>query len=272
MPQRRLFGWYSLALTAALTILVGGQVFWRFHLQTLDSLIRDKKRAMKKLSISGGIIPDQAVADYLRKRQASIDARYQHWLKRAVAAPAADATVTDLQLYFRERFHEVERALEKAASARNMAVPDRLGFPKELPPSDTVPRLLIQLSLIQEMGTTIIGGGLAQVTSFKVEDPESVPLTETDVVLTRLPVRIRLLGSLPQLMQVMAAFEQTHPLVDTRLLRIIAQPSDQAEKEPKQPQLLQAELVVSRYLLASVAANVPSAEGKPAPVLRGQTD
>ena len=248
-PQRRMFSWYSIALTSALTVLVGGQLFWRFHLQTLDGLIRDKKRAMKKLSISGGIIPNQEVADYLRQRQTSIDARYQQWLKHVVVSPDSQAAVTDPQLYFREYFHEVERTLEKTAAARGVAVPERLGFPKELPPSDTVPRLLVQLSMIQEMGSMLIGGDLAQVASFKVEDPEPMPLNDTDVSLMRLPLRIRLSATLPQLMQVMSSFEQAKPLVDLRLLRVAAEPTlpeEQADKE----QLLQVELIVSRYLLA----------------------
>lgn len=264
MLQRKTFGWYSLVLTSALTVLIGGMIAWRFHLQTLDGLIRDKKRAMKKLSISGGIIPSQEVADYLHQRQASIDARYQHWLKQIVVVPDAEASVTDSQLYFRERFHEMERSLEKTAAAREVPVPERLGFPKELPPSDTVPRLLVQLSMIQEMGSILIGRDLAQVVSFKVEDPEPVPLADTDVVLMRLPVRIRLSATLPQLMQVIEAFEQTRPLVDLRLLRIMAEPSEQPEKTSDKLALLQVELIASRYLLASTPTTSPAEDKQPA--------
>ena len=189
--------------------------------------------------------PNQEVMDYLTARQASLDQRYQHWMKLVAAPPLAEAAKTDPQLFFQEQFHEVQQQLERLAAARSMPAPEQLGFPKGLPPSDTVPRLLAQLALIQEVSALMLDQGVTALASVKVEDPEPVHEAEGDATfLVRLPVRVRLTGTLPQLMTVLRAMQRLRPLIDVRAISVATAPK---------PETLEAELLLSRYLLVAAA-------------------
>ena len=201
---------------------VAGAIGWRLNLQAMDERIKDKHSALKKLVLSGRIPPNEEVQAYLTSRQSAIERRYQHWLALVASPPIAEAAVADPQLYFQEQFHEVQRTLERLAAARSMAVPEQLGFPKELPPSDTVPRLLAQLSLIQEAATLIFEQGVIELSSLKVEDPQSVSGEETEApFLVQLPVRVRLHATLPQLMKVLGAIQRASPLIDVQAVHVL---------------------------------------------------
>ena len=239
---------------AALT----GMVVWRLNLKTVEGQIKAKRAALKKLSLSGNIPPNQEVMEYLSARQTSIERRYQDWISR-VAAPVAEAAVADPQLHFQERFHEVQQTLERLATARTLATPELLGFPKEIPPADTVPRLLVQLALIQEAATTMLEQGASAVASLKLEDPESAQAAG-GAFLVRLPVQARLSCSLPQLMKMFAAFERATPLIDVHAIRL-------AGTAPGET--LDVELSLARYLIAapavSSAADIEEAEKSAGP-------
>ena len=187
---------------------------------------------------------------YLRSRPAW-DRRYRHWLQ-LVAAPVAEAASTDPQLYFQEQLHDVQRTLERLATARSVAAPEALGFPKELPPSDTVARLLVQLALIREVASLVLERGVVGLASLRVEDPEPVHGSEeASVFLTRLPVRVRLTCTLAQLMKVLGAMHQVSPLIDVRSVRIAA--AGTADE-------LSVELGLARYLVSEP----PLEEAQPA--------
>ena len=238
MTQRPL-AWVPLMVAVVMGAAVTGVVVWQMNVQSFEHRIEEKHASLKRLALSGGITPNQEVMDYLTARQGMIDARYHRWLQ-ALAAPAiAEAAGADPQLYFQEQFHEVQRTLERLAIARTMAVPEQLGFPKELPPSDTVPRLLVQLELIKETAALIFEQGVTALKSLKIEDPEPVPEDEGGgPFLIRLPVRVRLTSSLPQLMKILGAIERANPIMDVRALRIL--PSSD---------ILEVELVLARYLV-----------------------
>jgi hypothetical protein len=236
---------------------VAGGIFWRLNLTAIDSQITAKTGALKKLVLSGKIPPNDEVMAYLTARQASLDRRYQEWLQRVASAPVAEAASADPQLYFQEQVHEVQRTLERLATARAMAVPEQLGFPKELPPSDTVPRLLIQLSLIKEAAALIFEQGVSALTSFKIDDPQPVPQPEgEEPFLTRLPVRVRFNASLPQLLKVLGAIQRVTPLID--ILAIRASPAATAVPAGTATEDLEMELLLSRYL---VSAETPGPAG-----------
>ena len=115
----------------------------------------------------------------------------------------------------------MQRTLERLATARGIAVPEQLGFPKELPPSDTVPRLLLQLSIMREVAELMLQQGVTVLSSLKVEDPEAVTEEEgKSPFLVRLPVRVRFTSSLPHLLNILAVIHRVTPLIDVRLLKI----------------------------------------------------
>lgn len=237
----------ALVAGAAMT----GVVAWRFNLQSLEGQIAASRAALKKLVLSGGIPPTQEVMDYLSGRAAAFEDRYHQWIARIAAAPLPEAAKADPQLYFQQQFHEVQRTLERLATARGMPVPEQLGFPKDLPPSDTVPRLLVQLALIQEAANLVLEEGVASLASLKVEDPESVPVQEgASTFLVRLPVRIRLSASLPQLMNILGAIERATPLIDVRAIHL--QGTDP----------LEVELVLARYLVMAGLEDLLAAEAQ----------
>jgi hypothetical protein len=197
-----------------------GLAAWRMNLQGLESQVKDKRSLLKKLVLSGGIPPNEEVMAYLQGRQSALAERYQQRVKQVAAPPLAEAAKADPQLYFQQQVHDVQRTLERLATARDIPVPAQLGFPKELPPSDTVPRLLVQLSLMQDVAALVFEQGLTGLSSLKVEDPESVPEEGGEATfLIRLPVRLRLTATLPELMKVLAALERVDPLIDVRSIR-----------------------------------------------------
>jgi hypothetical protein len=276
------------------TAALAGLLAWRWDLQRLESRIAEKRAALKKLSVSGGIPPNQEVADYLNGRQAAIEQRYQQWHQLVAAPPIPESAKADPQLYFQEHFHQVQRALEQLAAARTLPPPELLGFPKELPPSDTVPRLLVQLELIQEAGELIFGQPVTALASFKVEDPESVTEEQgTQPFLIRLPVRVRMTASLPQAMKALAALHRADPLIDIRSFRsspgtmpVPVPVGDGLRKDRDAPPIISApasdqldvELVMARYLIlppteepeggatpAKGGASKKPARAKPAP-------
>lgn len=274
----------AMAVGAAVASIVG----WRVNLHNLEEQIQDKRVALKKLTVSGGIPPTQEVMDYLASRRTALEQRYGHLVQAATAPPLADAARVDPQLYFQEQLHEVQRILERLAAARGIPAPEQLGFPKELPPSDTVPRLLVQLSLMRELAELILEQGIPSLSSLKVEDPETVSDEEdAGAFLIRLPVRVRFTGSLPHVLKVLGAIHRANPLIDARMLRILptslqsgslpAAPSTQPNppastgqgrgngvtragtKTPDSNQL-EVEFLLARYLIVTEASEPDSAE------------
>ena len=239
----------ALTIGAALT----GVLAWRLNLQSIERQVTAKRGALKKLVLSGNIPPNQEVMDYLTSRQTSLDARYESWVKTVDAAPlTAAAAVADPQLYFQEQFHEVQRTLERLSAARGIAVPEQLGFPKEIPPSDTVPRLLGQLALIQQSAQLILDQGVTVLSSLKVEDPEMVSEEGGEAtLLVRLPVRVRLAGSLPQLMKILGAIDRARPFIDLREIRVVNGATEES---------LDAELLLARYLVMAAAQDAVPAD------------
>lgn len=240
---RSMIAWMPIATALVVGAAFAGVMGWRVNLRALEHRVKEKQAALKKLTLSGGIPPNQEVMDFLGERDSSLEHRYQHWLKMVAALPQAEAASTDPQLYFQERFHEVQRTLERLAAARSMTAPEQLGFPKELPPSDTVPRLLAQLALIQELAGLIFEQGVGALASCKIEDPEPVvPERDDTPFLIRLPVRVRLSASLPQVLKTLGALERVTPLVDLRSVRIVG---------ASVPESLDTELLVARYLVTT---------------------
>ena len=245
---------------------IAGVIGWRLNLRSLEDQIRAKQKAVKKLTITGGVAPNEDVMAYLTSRQASLEQRYQSWLQLVSAPPLAEAAQADPQLYFQERFHEVQRTLERLSTARGITVPEQLGFPKELPPTDTVPRLLFQLSLIPELSELMLEQGVTVLSSLKVEDPEPVVDAEgdnTDAFLMRLPVRVRLTGSLSSVMKVLGSIHRAKPLIDIRSLHLA--PAS-AEGQAAGSDQLEAELLLARYLVLSSSA--AAADAKPLPAAK----
>ena len=245
----RAFSWRPVIGAMVAGATVASVLAWQVNVQTMDQQVKQKRSALKKLLLSGNIPPNQEVVDYLTARQRSIDARHRHWLDVVTVPEPTKAASADPQLYFQEQFHEMQRTLERLATARKLPVPEPLGFPKELPPTDTVPRLLVQLLMIQDTAALVLQQGVSAVASFKVEDPEAVPEEDGGApFLTRLPLRVRLTSSLPQLMKILGAVERATPMIDVRAIRVATGAN---------PETLDVELVLARYLMSAPLQAAP---------------
>ena len=243
---KRPMSWPALLIGAFAASAILGVVGWHFTLQGLERETHAKSASLKKLTLSGGLLPNQQVMDYLQSRQQALESAYQHWVNVVAAPPATDTVGANPQLYFQERFREGQRMLERLATARSLAVPELLGFPKELPPSDTVPRLVVQLSLIQDAAGLVFAQGVSALASLKVEDPEPVLEEESQATfLLRLPVRVRVTGTASQLMKALGAMQRAQPLIDVRALRVGS--SAVAEDQ------LDAEFLLARYFIVAAA-------------------
>lgn len=263
--------WAPLAGAMVAGAAVAGVIAWRVQLSSIDRQIAEKRAALRKLAISGGVPPNEEVMGYLGVRESSLEQRYQHWLDLVASAPPVEAAAMDPQLYFQERLHDVQRTLERLTAARGMPMPEQLGFPKELPPSDTVPRLLAQLSLLEEAASWVLEQDVAALPSVKIEDPQTVDVEEgvEGVFLLRLPVRVRLRGSLSRVMRAVGAIERARPLIDVRMIRMLVasppaqaitpEPADGGRPGPSASEDLDVELTLSRYLVVATEP-LPSTE------------
>jgi len=220
--------------------VLAGAVAWRLHVRSVEQQIAAKRRALKQLVVSGGIAPTEAVMAYLEERGSALEQHHARWMALVSASVSNEALTTDPQLYFQEQVHDLQRTLERLSTARGLATPELLGVPKELPPRDTVPRLLVQLSLIKDVTEMILAQDVTSFSSCKVEDPE--PMMETDAhqpSLLRLPVRMRLTATMPVLLRLLGAVQHARPIMSVQAVRMSVGDS---------PDVLDVELVIARFL------------------------
>jgi len=248
--------WSALGGILLAVVVVGGFFGWWIRVQALDQAIARRRSTLQSLHLGGRLPPNREVIDYLNSRIVALEKQYQAALKLVAPVATAIEEQADPQLYFQQRFHEVQRILERLATARGMPIPVPLGFPKELPPPEMVPRLLVQLGLIDDAATHIMAQGISQLASVKVEDPQPVaPLgEEKEAFLIRLPVRVRLSCSLQALAKILAVLDRASPLIDLQSLHI---------STPTESKELEAELVLARYFVTTPELEPPQEEPPP---------
>ncbi|MBI3323745.1 MAG: hypothetical protein HYZ92_00505 [Candidatus Omnitrophica bacterium] len=209
------------AVLLGVCLAVGAGAAWTIAIQHLNGRIDETKTALKRLHLAGRIPPNESVMDYLQVRTDALTAQYQRMLQIVAPLPEASIGEANPQLHFQERVHEVQRTLERLVAARGMDVPLQLGFPKELPPADTVPQLLIQLKLIEDAAELIIPQPISKMASVKLEDPQAVARsTDTDPFLTRLPVRLRVTCTLETLTKLLGLLDRMQPLTEFQAVRL----------------------------------------------------
>lgn len=241
MPMTRKTPMGAMLGATALGAVAAGFVAWQLHLNVMSSRIEQIQGTLKKLTIAGQVPPNQEVLDYMASRGEALNKQRERWERKAIAPVPIEASSSDPQLYFQERLHDIQRSLEKLAAARGLGAPEALGFPKELPPSDTVPRLLVQLTLIEDVAKLILAHEVDAVSSFKVEDPQPVAVEESeDPFVVRLPVRVRLAARLPIMLSILGALQKAQPLIELHALRLSSEPDGEA---------LEVELALARYLM-----------------------
>jgi hypothetical protein len=265
--------WPVLGGWLVLVSISGLVLWWRVAGAALERQIERKQSDLKRLHLGGALPPTREVVDYLEDRAAALETQYSTALTFVAPGPSAINGPADPQLHFQQRVHEVQRALERLAAARGVMVPLQLGIPKELPPIEAVPRFLIQLGLIEEAAELLLGiPEVTQVVSFKLEDPQAVaPIEEsTEGFVTRLPVRVRLNGSLQALPKILGMIDHANPMIDLQGLELMVagkqEPSETAAKPlskgaaptgpspaanvgAQDPQRLDMEFVLVRYLI-----------------------
>ena len=249
-PRAKPSSWVALGSLLVLLAAGGGWFAWTMRVQAIGQMLEDKEAALKTLHLSGRLPPNREVAEYLNGRTAALEVQYQAALKLATLSTAMREGQADPQLYFQQRVHEIQRTLERLAAARGMKTPEQLGLPKELPPADVVPRLLLQLALIEDASELIMAQGISQLVSVKVEDPQRVtaPGEDRESFLMRLPVRLRVVCSLDTLVKVLGVLDRAKPMVDLQAMRM---------RLPAEAQELDVELVVARYVASAPQLEPP---------------
>ena len=255
MTARRPLPLMKLVAAAAVVVGAVGVAAWWLSMRALDRAIDRAHDDVSRQHVIGRVPPTRDVVGYLTERDATLAAHYQAAVAFVLPTLAGPAHHGDAQLYFQQRLHEVQRTLERAATARGMAVPMQLGLPKDIPPLDVVPRLLIQLGVVEETAELFMGvRGVSQISSFKIEDPQALASgsdeDEEDVFLIQLPVRVRLAASLEALSKACDRIQSATPLIDVVSARI-RRMADAASPPTLSlaAQELDVELVVARYLV-----------------------
>jgi len=247
-------------LTGGIVALVGvGGLGWWIQVRQLEHQIVAKRNGLKKLHVGERVPPNQAVVDYFTQRTAALTQRYEEALKRLTVGSTTSLVQEhgDPQLYFQQRLHEARGVLERTAKARGLEPPTLLGLPKELPPPDAVPRFLAQVGLMQEAGERMMAlNGITQVVSLKVEDPQDLEAIQKheEPFLMRLPVRVRVQGSIEALATLMALWTRATPIVEVRELQVRTTPASQT---------LELECVLAQYLVTKPEVEVFKGEEEP---------
>ena len=244
----------SVLVGAGIVACAAGGVGAWWQLQVMDRQIEDAVGSVKRLAVTQGIPPTSDVVQYLTARRQRLGEEYAAWQDRVVVPAVVRAG--DPQLHFQERVHDVQRTLERLATARALPVPELLGVPKELPPSDTVPRLLVQLQLIEETVTLLMERDRLVVRSVRIDDPEPMPSEEPGgLYLHRVPVRVQATAPIDTLMDVLQALGRQQPLVEVSALRVLAQDPGASGAAPSARTPLAIDVTVARY----VAVGAPEA-------------
>jgi len=252
--------------TWLLVAAAGGiSLWWRLAVGTLERKIERKQSDLKRLHLGGRLPPNREVLDYLKDRTSAVEAQYHTALAYVAPMPAVVEGQSDLQLHFQQRVHEVQRTLERLATARGMTVPSQLGIPKELPPTDAVPRFLTQLSLIEETAEFLLRiPEISQVVSFKIEDPQALGAAgdAEDSFLTKLPVRVHLSCSLEALTKILGRLDRTKPLIDLQSLSVAIPGTTQspASSLAQDSKALEMEFVLVRYFVTAPSLDQPEEE------------
>lgn len=253
-PARRV-NWSQVVAGMGVVAVLSGLGAWNLQMQTMDRQITQTRERLKKLHLGEHLPPSPEVVAYLKERSEALKAQYASALAGLATAPEAPAGQGDPQLLFQERSHDVQRTLERLATARSLTAPMQLGFPKDLPPPEAVPRFLVQVGLIEQADELLMGvPGIGPIESFKVDDPEPLPVgEESDVFLSILPVRVRLTCSLEVLTKILGAIDRAKPLMDLQGVRI--------SKAKEDADGLSVELSLARYFVT--APGFPPLEEEP---------
>lgn len=241
MPPRARPSWFAIGTSAVALLAVGGWVGWRMRIEAIEQELTRKQHALKTLHLSGRLPPNREATEYLKSRTAALEVAYQTALELTTVSSMMSEGHADPQLYFQQRVHEIQRTVDRLTAARGMKSPEHLGLPKELPPADVVPRLLLQLELIKDAAELVIAQGITQLSAVKVEDPQTLS-GSSEQFLMRLPVRLRLSCSLETLTKVLGVLDRAKPMIDLQAVRLHL---------PAEGQGLEVELVVARYLATS---------------------
>ena len=67
--HNRSSAWASVLGAMICGAIIAGVIGWRLSLQTVERQIAEKRSALKKLRLSGGVTPNQDAMDYLALRQ-----------------------------------------------------------------------------------------------------------------------------------------------------------------------------------------------------------
>ena len=132
--------WSALISGGVGTALLIGVVGWRVSLSAMDHQIGQTRQALKRLHVGHQLPPSREVTDYLTTRQRALETRHDATLLMTTDSLAALPGQTVSPLYFQQRVHEVQRLLERVSASRGMNVPLSLGLPKDIPPTEAVPR------------------------------------------------------------------------------------------------------------------------------------
>jgi hypothetical protein len=120
-----------------------------------------------------------------------------------------------------------------------------------------VPRLLAQLSLLEALAQVLYEQGIVDITALKIEDPQPVtPAHGEAPFLVQTPVRVRANATLSQFVKGLAALDRARPIID--VLGIKSVPQDGGD-------LLEVELVLARYVVASPTAAAAGPEPQEPP-------
>ncbi|MBN1794612.1 MAG: hypothetical protein JW844_06575 [Candidatus Omnitrophica bacterium] len=184
--------------------------------QRMTDTIETDKKMVKRFLLEGDIVPSRQLYQQIEAEQEAFEGYGAQLRKFLDPGFKSLPRGSESGLYFREALFALEKKLDREAKGAGIEIPKSLGFGTELPPVSEVPRLLKQLTLVEQVVTSFISEGATEISEIQLLELPAVDGQNFEEV----PVEVRAVVSHGGLLRVLYALNTAQPAVDIRTLRV----------------------------------------------------
>ena len=234
-------------ITSALLFLAGcyfviaQPVLSHLQAEKMTDAIETNKKMVKRFLLKDEVLPSRRLHDHIKAEQEAFEGYYGQLRKFLDPGFKNLPQGSESGLYFRETLFALEKKLDREAKGAEIGIPKSLGFGTELPSVSDVPRLMKQLSLVEQLVTSFISEGATaiieiQLLEFAQEEGQNFE---------EVPVEVQVIISNEGLLRVLYALNTAQPAVDIKNIRV-----------RRIDEVLEVDVIASAFLFNELAAEV----------------
>ena len=211
----------------------------------MDEELDRKISEMKRFITLTGTVPSKESFSKMEKDKESLEQKFNS-LVDFVDPDKARMTGknTEAGLYFIEKLHSTMKKFETEAGAKEIKLPENLGFGDGLPKDSMVPVLLRQLVTIEfAVDILLKSEGAADIYSLKpLKSIEYIEPVSKGLFYTELPVQISIKASTKTFMDLLLQLKNASPVISVKELHVKSIEPDSGHVE--------ISLVLSSFMIA----------------------